>query len=203
MANKTAKNVENPVYDSAFSMPKIEDNSMISVVYDEETGEILDNSPRPSLLPRSYISEPNRKFEDCDPTPCAFALENKPPMDIREMLIKFGYDRVAQPVDATPFDETQISLADDDGLDSDDEAFNNAMASRPCAVGDDGLTNLERELVKQGEDVESFREWQGLKDNPAFKQFLSMSEEEQNKMIASLSQPLSDSVGTQPEPEKV
>lgn len=175
-----------------------------NVAYNAETGEILDAQvvTTPSLLPRSYITQPNYKLEVCDPTPCAFALEGKAPMDIRDMIIKFGYDKIAQPVDSTPFDETQISLEEDDGSDDDDERFNQAMATQPYAVGDDGLTNLERELAKEGSDIEEFRQWQSLKDLPAFQHFKSLSPEEQEKLIATLSQPVGDAGGTQPEPDK-
>lgn len=204
MAKK--KTLENPVYDSAFSLPKIEENTMLS--YNPETGEVSEECnpfPAPpvvSLIPRPYITQPTRKVEECDPTPCAFALEGKAPMDLRDMLLKFGWDKIAQPVDTAPFDETQLALTDDE-LDDEDDRFNEAMASRPSALGDDGLTNIEREMIKQAEakgmtaNVDDFREWQALKDTPAFKQFLALSVEEQDKLISSLQPVAEPSAGSE------
>lgn len=169
MSVKKVFNYSLPSTFEAGDKPKNAVSAVGYSVMDTETGEVFATRPN-WFYPAEVVGVPQTEVEAGKPLLVTFHRTR----DIKENLKRLYGDNKEKmlkalycdydPEEQKLLDKQMLDEMQNDGLTYDEDAIGRLSAHSPYELGEDGLTNFERELQKEGQSVEDFRHFQEIKD---------------------------------------
>lgn len=151
---------------------------------DMQTGEVLATVPT-AMHPIPQVGVVDKPLNVGEP----LFIPLSKPSDLKTQIMAIvgakNLSEVFTPIEDSIDDEEAFNKFISDNTDEVDD-FNSAMDALPSYCDENGVSNFEKQMKLKSEEANQLKDYMSQMKDPRIQEFLSLSEEQQNKILEAL-----------------